>query len=269
LSAHAKASKSDLAYKQKVDEPVEVEVLAVTKASGISVMKAFKKDGKMVKEWIEALPQEELIELERAVSKGGSKDVDVDGKTFTLTAKDLQFERKKEKVTVRSFMPGVIEPSFGIDRIFASILEHAYYARPKDDKDGDDKQVRGVLSLAADIAPYKCTILPLDQRIARHETYAKMMQGFKSQLAARGLSYTVDDSGATVGRRYARNDELGIPFAITVDFDSLEDNTVTLRERDSTHQARLKLDEVAEVVRTLCSNEATWAEIYSKFSSAS
>merc|ERR1712151_798490 len=102
-------------------------------------------------------------------------------------------------------------------------------------------------------------------RIARHETYAKMMQGFRSQLSARGLSYTIDDSGATVGRRYARNDELGIPFAVTVDFDSLQDSTVTLRERDSTHQVRPKLDEVADVVRCLCSNEETWAEVYKKY----
>lgn len=267
LSAHAKASKSDLSYKQKLENPIEVEVLAITKASGVVVMKAYKKDGKMVKEWIEALPQEELVELERGVSKGGSKDVEVDGKNFTLTAKELQFERKIEKQTVRSFMPGVIEPSFGIDRIFACVLEHSYYARPKED--GEDKQVRGVLSLAADIAPYKCTILPLDQRITRHETYAKMMEGFRTQLAALGLSYTIDDSGATVGRRYARNDELGIPFAVTVDFDSLEDSTVTLRERDSTHQVRLKLDAVPDVLRALCSNEATWAEIKTKFSSAS
>jgi glycyl-tRNA synthetase len=264
VSAPAKAATCDLAYKQTVDKPVEVEVLAITKASGISVMKAFKKDGKMVKEWIETLPQEELSELENGVANGASKDIEVDGKRFTLTAKELQFERKLEKQNVKSFMPGVIEPSFGIDRIFACILEHAYYARPKG-KD-DDQALRGVLSLAADIAPYKCTILPLDQRIARHGNYAKMMESFRAQLAARGLSYTIDDSGATVGRRYARNDELGIPFAITVDFDSLEDSTVTLRERDSTHQARLKLDDVADVLRALCSNEVTWVEIQKKYS---
>merc|ERR1719329_898780 len=132
-----------------------------------------------------------------------------------------------------TYMPGVVEPSFGIDRIFFSVVEHVYYARPKAEGD-DDKQNRGVLAFPAAIAPYKLIILPLDQRVGRDDAYPDMMTSMRRKMGALGLSYTVDDSNATIGRRYARNDELGIPFAVTVDFDSLQDGTVTVRERDST-----------------------------------
>merc|ERR1712224_1064552 len=104
--------------------------------------------------------------------------------------------------------------------------------------DADEKQTRGVLSLSMAIAPYKCIILPLDQRIGRAENYPAMLREFTQELAALAISYTIDDSGATIGKRYARNDELGIPFGVTVDHTSLEDKTVTVRERDSMLQIR-------------------------------
>merc|ERR1712014_508684 len=103
---------------------------------------------------------------------------------------------------------------------------------------GEDKgQTRGVLAFAATSAPYKCAILPLDQRISRDDKFQKMFAGLRQELSALGLSYTSDESGATIGRRYSRNDELGIPFAVTFDLDSLQtDGCVTLRERDSMDQ---------------------------------
>jgi len=265
LNAHAQATKTDLSYKEMLDKPIEREVVAVTKAAGIAVMKAFKKDGKMVKEWIEALPQDELMRLESALASAGQDEVEIDGRKFVLKADVLKFEKKKEKQTVNTFTPGVVEPSFGIDRIFACMLEHAYYARPKDES-SDDKQTRGVLALAPNMAPYKCVILPLDQRIARHEKYHEIMGDFRSQLSALGFSYTVDESGVAIGRRYSRNDELGIPFAVTVDFDSLEDFTVTLRERDAMQQIRLPCKDVADLLRDLCLGEVDWAATYKKYS---
>merc|ERR1719247_3893212 len=151
LNAHAEATKTDLTYKESLEKPIETEVLALTKASGIVVMKAFKKDGKMVKDWIEQLPQDLLSALEKDVSASGSKEVEIEGNSFTLLRDQLTFEKKIEKTTVRSFTPGVIEPSFGIDRIFFSILEHNYFARPAGHV-SEDKQTRGVLSFAARIS---------------------------------------------------------------------------------------------------------------------
>jgi len=264
LTQHAKAAKCDLDYKEVLDKPVEQEVLLLTKPSGISIMKAFGKDGRAVKNYIETLPQAELEELAALTAP---KSVTVEGKSFELKPELLSFEKKKEKISVNSFTPGVIEPSFGVDRILTVVLEHAYYARPKDDST-DDKQTRGVLALSAVIAPYKCTLLPLDQRIARHEQYLALSTTFRSELSALSLSYTIDESGATIGRRYARNDELGIPFAVTFDFTTLEDKTVTMRERDSMEQIRLPLAAVADLVQSLCTGEAVWKDAVAKYPSS-
>merc|ERR1712043_129293 len=89
---------------------------------------------------------------------------EIDGKDIEIQAELIKLETKIEKITVNSFTPGVIEPSFGIDRILFSMLEHSYYARPKE-AGSEDSQTRGVLAFAPSVAPYKCTILPLDQRI--------------------------------------------------------------------------------------------------------
>eukprot|EP00929_Paragymnodinium_shiwhaense_P011137 TRINITY_DN11653_c0_g1_i1.p1 TRINITY_DN11653_c0_g1~~TRINITY_DN11653_c0_g1_i1.p1 ORF type:complete len:686 (+),score=204.95 TRINITY_DN11653_c0_g1_i1:167-2224(+) len=273
LNAHATAAKCDLAYKEKLDKPIEKEVLQITKKSGIEVMKALKKDGKAAKEQLEAMPEEALAALEKAVQSTGKAEIEVNGQKYTLTSKELVFEKKMEKQSIVSFTPGVIEPSFGIDRIFACVMEHAYYCRVEDtaaDDNDKDKGTRGVLAFAASIAPYKCTILPLDQRISRHEKYQTMGAEFRTALSSMGLAYTLDESGATIGRRYARNDELGIPYAITVDFDSVGmgeaklEGTVTLRDRDTMEQIRLPMKGLADVVRNLVFGEVTWQQVAKK-----
>merc|ERR1719466_22194 len=79
-------------------------------------------------------------------------------------------------------------------------------------------------------------------------------------------SYGVDDSSGSIGKRYARTDEVAIPFGITVDFDSLkEPHSVTLRERDTTTQIRIGMDQVSEVVRQLSTGRTTWGEVQLKF----
>ena len=143
--------------------------------------------------------------------------------------------------------------------------------KKKKEKAKDDKQKPGVLGFPPEVAPYKCVVLPLDMRIAQWPEYAAMMVGLRASLAEAGLQYKVDESGATVGRRYARADELGVPFAITIDFDTLgigaKESTnpagyATLRERDSTHQVRLPLSDLPTIVAKLCSSASlTWADL--------
>jgi glycyl-tRNA synthetase len=227
-------------------------------------MKAFKKDGKMVKEWIEALPQEELAALDKETTSSGKKEVEVDGRSFTILKEHLTFEKKMEKTTVRSFTPGVIEPSFGIDRIFFAVLEHTYFARPKEDST-EDKQIRGVFSFSPSISPYKISLLPLDQRISRDEQYLAKLTKLRKELGAFALSYTIDEGSATIGKRYSRNDELGIPYAATFDFTTLEDDAVTLRVRDAMEQLRIPLKELAATIRDLCSGKTSWEAAMAKY----
>jgi len=269
LNAHAEATKVDLQYREALETPVEEEVLSLTKASGIAVMKAFKKQGKAVKEWLEALDQAQLKDLASEVTEKGVAKRTValcDGPLECAFSKEhVACELKKEKRSTTTFTPGVVEPSFGIDRILFSVLEHAYYARPKE-QGTEEKQTRGVLKFSANIAPYKLTILPQDQRITRDEKYPELMRTIRGKVSSLGHSCTVDDSNATLGKRYSRNDELGIPFACTVDFDSLQDDTVTLRERDSMGQVRLRAAEVAATLHDLCWGRRTWKDVQGSFS---
>jgi glycyl-tRNA synthetase len=270
LNAHAKAAKCDLMYRETLDQPVEVEMSVPTKAAGIAVMKAFGKKGRQIKEWMEALPQEELACLVQEVTKEQkakrtvSLPDDEELECEFLPA-HVVCETKKQKISTTSFMPGVVEPSFGIDRILFATLEHSYYQRPKDDSAEADKQTRGVLAFPSAIAPYKLTILPQDQRISREEKYQELLKVIRGKISALGHSCNVDDSGATLGKRYSRNDELGIPFACTVDFQSIQDGTVTLRERDSMAQIRLPAADVGPLLHDLCWGRKTWQGVQGSF----
>merc|ERR1712039_824445 len=97
-----------------------------------------------------------------------------------------------------------------------------------------------------------------------------MGKAVRSKIASLGHSCTVDDSNATIGKRYSRNDELGIPFACTVDKDTIDEagdkfETVTLRERDSMEQVRLPVGDVPSVLHDLCWGRRTWAMVQEKY----
>lgn len=84
-------------------------------------------------------------------------------------------------------------------------------------------------------------------------------------LTRSNLSNIIDTTGTSIGKRYARTDELGVPFAITVDYDTLKDGTVTVRERDTTAQVRVQSTEVASVIRKLVDGEESWADVQAKY----
>jgi len=152
------------------------------------------------------------------------------------------------------FTPSVIEPSFGMGRILYSLLEHSFGQRDMDEQ-------RCVMKFNARVAPYKVAVLPLSSRDDLNE----VVDEIATDLMESDLSTRVDKSTAALGRRYARADEIGIPFAVTVDFDTIKDNTVTLRERDSMTQIRLHKDEVTPLVHSFVLGKKTWADATAKF----
>jgi len=268
LNAHAEAAKVDLMFRETLEKPIETEVTRLTKAAGIAAMKGHKKLGKAVNAWLIEMPEDDLKKLNAEVTKNGKATRSV---PFPDGNQDCEFlpdqvavELKKEKQTTTCFMPGVVEPSFGIDRIFFACIEHSYYARPKEAGE-EAKQLRGVLSFPPAICPYKMTILPVDQRVTHDPVYMEMAKQIRGKVSSLGHSCTTDDSNATIGKRYARNDELGIPFACTVDFDSLKDNSVTLRERDSMAQVRMPAADLGSIVHDICWGRKTWADVQSKY----
>ena len=129
------------------------------------------------------------------------------------------------------YIPYCIEPSVGVDRVFLAFLADAY-----DEEDLGDGDVRTVLRLHPALAPVKAAVFPLSKKLGE-EAYALYTRLQKS--------FTVEyDEAGSIGKRYRRHDEIGTPFCITYDFDSQNDNSVTIRERDSMEQVRVHVNEL-------------------------
>ena len=103
-------------------------------------------------------------------------------------------------------------------------------------------------------------ILPLDNRVASRPEYVDMITTLKRDFTTRSLASTVDDSRASIGKRYSRNDEIGVPFGITIDFDSFEDQKATVRDRDTCSQIRVPLPEIPALIEQLTLATMSWQE---------
>lgn len=148
----------------------------------------------------------------------------------------------------------MIEPSYGIGRIIYCIFEHSFKVRAEDAQ-------RTYFDFPPLVAPLSCSILPL----LNNKEMNEKVQEIKRILIRAGVSNKVDDSGVSVGKRYARTDECGIPYAITVDFDTLTDNTVTMRDLFSMKQIRLPIADVADQVLSMINGRSTWADAVEKY----
>lgn len=107
------------------------------------------------------------------------------------------------------------------------------------------------------MAPTKVLIVPLSS----NKDFAPHVRSLTQKLRSAGISSRVDDSSASIGKRYSRNDELGTPLGITIDFQTIQDKTVTLRDRDSTRQVRAEADKIIAAVHELVDGKKTWEEI--------
>jgi len=278
LEAHSAASGTELKATRKLDPPREVEMCELAKKSAGMIGKDFKAQKAAILAHLDTLSTQQRLALKAA---GGGK-ITVDGAEVTLSAQHVDYAVKIEKQSVESFTPNVIEPSFGIDRILYAIFEHSYSCREAEAEEGAppaeekkktkgkgaaqmDKMQRHVLEFKAEIAPFKVAVLPLQMTIVRDERYEGVYGRILAKLNMLGVSSRTDDSGVAIGKKYARHDELGIPFAITVDGKTFEDDTVTLRERDSCGQVRIPIANVADEVFKLSSNVTTWAEAQSAY----
>lgn len=142
-----------------------------------------------------------------------------------FSGKNMQYTHP---LSNEKFVPYVIEYSIGCDRLLLALLCDAYKEETL-----DDGEKRAVLQLAPFLAPYKAAVLPLQKNLTEqaNEVYNALAKDFM---------ITYDESGS-IGKRYRRQDEIGTPYCITIDFETLENNTVTIRDRDTFNQIRLKI----------------------------
>ena len=137
--------------------------------------------------------------------------------------------------TGEKYVPYCIEPSLGADRVALAFLCNSY-----DEEKIDENDTRVVLHLHPVLAPYKVAVLPLSKKLSEKakEVYTKLSKKFMCEY----------DEAGSIGKRYRREDEIGTPYCVTIDFDTLEDDKVTIRDRDTMEQIRLKIDDVANWV---------------------
>jgi glycyl-tRNA synthetase len=146
-------------------------------------------------------------------------------------------EKYKNKV-----IPKVIEPTFGMERVFLAVLTKAY--------NFDEKRQNIVLKLPAKLAPIKAAVFP----IIKDEKYEKIAEDIVQDLRKEwNIAYDISGS---IGRRYSRNDEIGTPVCITIDDLTPKDKSVTLRDRDTTKQVRVKIADLKEIMRKIIEGES-------------
>lgn len=237
LKSHIKHSKEDLSVFKEYDEP---KTVTKTKAS-FNMKKfgpTFKGDSSKAKEILEQTNPDEIIE---AFNENGEYTFSINDNEYTIDDTFITFKTEDEQIRGERIVPHVIEPSYGIDRIIYSTLLHAYT-----EDVNDEGEKRAYLKLPAKIAPIKAAILPLVNK----EPLTVIATEIEETLRSNNIITSYDTSG-TIGRRYARSDEIGIPYAITVDYDTIDDNSVTIRNRDTFKQVRIKIDELPEIIMKL------------------
>lgn len=139
-----------------------------------------------------------------------------------------------DPVSGEKYIPHVVEPTWGVDRTMLAMLVSAYH------EEKVEGETRAVLKLPAQLAPYQVAVLPLSKKDELIKVSEKLAQELSLKFS------TEHDVTQSIGKRYRRQDEIGTPFCVTVDFDSLEDKQVTIRDRDSMKQERVGISEVAD-----------------------
>ncbi|KAK7431837.1 hypothetical protein QQZ08_001455 [Neonectria magnoliae] len=257
LSVHSKATGTPLVVKEARSEPLEITEWQATLEKKL-VGPRFKKDAKKIEAAVASLGQDALGSLaaelaDKAVITVPTEELANGNTSVDLSLEICSIKRVTRVENTREYTPNVIEPSFGIGRILYSVLEHVHWHREKD-------AARQVLSLPVLVAPTKVLVAPLSSN-ANFKPVVKTLAG---RLRALGIANNVDSSGVTIGKKYARNDELGTPLGITVDFDTLNDGSITLRERDSTTQVRASQDDILEAIKSIVAGTETWDQISSR-----
>ncbi|OFX15837.1 glycine--tRNA ligase [archaeon RBG_16_50_20] len=238
LSAHIKGSGVDLSVFKPYATPVEKQVTVVIPNESV-LGPTLREKSRVV---LDALKSANPEDLKRAFKETGYLEI----QGFRVLPSHVRFEDRTIRETGRRVVPHVIEPSYGAERIVYSTLEYAYN-RVKD---------RVVLKVPPDLAPMQMMVFPL---MAKDD-----LPGIASRVAdfliGSGFDVEYDDAG-TIGRRYARADEIGVPISITIDYNTQKNETVTLRDRDSWQQVRIKWRDIPVLVLDFLKGAKAFSEL--------
>jgi glycyl-tRNA synthetase len=226
LKRHMEHSGADMRIFKEYKKPIMKEKVVI-KPVKAEIGPEFKGEASKVTELLEKTNPKEVEESFE------EKGYYILGK-YKILPKHVEIVREKVEEKGRRFVPHVVEPSFGLDRLVYVALEYAYKT----------KEGRAILSFPRDIAPIQVGVYPLVSKDGLPEKAREIHQ----MLVKEGFTVEYDESGS-IGRRYARADEIGTPLGITVDYQTLEDNTVTIRNRDSWKQVRTEIERLPSLLR--------------------
>jgi glycyl-tRNA synthetase len=224
LKQHMKFSNVDMRVFKEYEKPVLKEKETI-KPIMQKIGQTFKKDAPKIVKLLDAV---EPKELENAFKNKGFYMLE----SFKILPEYVTIVKEKIEETGRRFIPHVVEPSFGSDRLVYVALESAYKTR----------EDRTILSFPRELAPIQIGVFPL---VSKDGLLEKAKEVHKI-LLSEGFMVEYDESGS-IGRRYARADEIGIPLGVTIDYQTLKDNTVTIRDRDSWKQVRNTIEKLPKL----------------------
>ena len=227
LNAHIVSSNVDMYVLRPFEAPREVTVKKIVPKMNILGPRFAGKAGK-IKEQLEKMDAPSIKKI----------SLTIDGESIDIPKDCYDIVEAKKKQSGEKFVPHVIEPSYGIDRILYFLLEHNYVEGKKKEEEYT------ILKLNPWVAPIKVGVFPL----IGDDALVRIAKEIDITLRNQGIAAFYDESG-TIGRRYARMDEIGTPFCITVDHDSLNDNKVTVRDRDTTKQERKKIQDITSYIK--------------------
>jgi len=233
LKKHDQYSREDYTIFKEYDEPKIVEKNTVDPDMGF----LGPEFGDKADEIADRL--EELAEEEPEAFEADKVFVEVDGEEYSVPADKCSFSVEEVTENGEHILPHVVEPSFGIDRIVYTVLAHSY---DEDEVDGED---RTVMRFESAVAPTEVAVFPLMAKDGLDEKAREVAD----MLRKEGFSVKYDETG-NIGRRYRRQDEVGTPVCVTIDYETLEEEpeTVTVRDRDTTEQERVDIEDLPEEI---------------------
>lgn len=234
LSKHETNSEEDFSVFEAYDEPETDERPSVDPDMSY-LGPEFGGDAGRVADELEALAAHDPSAFEDE-----TVTVELDDEIYAIPTEKTGFAVREETIPGEHVTPHVVEPSFGVDRLVYTVLDHTYR---EDEIEGES---RSYLGLPPALAPTFVGVFPLMDK----DGLGERAREIAADLRAAGFTIAYDDSG-NIGRRYRRQDEIGTPYCLTVDYESLEDDSVTLRERDSTVQNRVPISDLPERLAAL------------------
>jgi len=244
LSSHNNHTVPKVYAKRVLNVPVEIKFLKA-KLNMKVIGQTFGDTTAIIRDYFGNMSENNLQDLKNILVDPNVNHItfETNKKQYSINKSMVEVVEESQVKVHESYVPHVLEPSFGVDRLLYSILEQNFWARESDTQ-------RIVLSLPNELLPYDVAVFPLSKNIK----FNPVIEQISKDLNQSKFTIYKDNSSTSIGKKYSRADEMGIKFAITIDFDTFNDNQVTIRERDSTKQIRVSIVDIAKHLKQIISS---------------